>query len=279
MYTPIKKPGRLRDAGVEDSIVRNIARDEISAKAVLSPPEAMSNYEIMHMLSANRAMHTVLNVLDMVVCELGTPTAYLTTDPSSGSLIKTIPPPPISKIVKNFTDISEAATADYGACVVGADGSTNLLTIPELQKCTKTSFPSTALAVTAYVTPKSGSPISPTTYTNFIHQYKLDKLANPQERHLRVGVDEGVTGKKGRHRGEVGSMNKLVNTGMTKAVRAIVGAIESTNRCRVTSLTTHFLVDSSDNAWFLKTTVCEIAREPSDAKSKVKDKEEKQRKR
>jgi len=78
MYTPIKKggdggsrakEGTLRDAGMEDSIIRNIARTQVSAASVLSPPELLSNTTVLQLLSNKGGSNgVILDILDMAVC-------------------------------------------------------------------------------------------------------------------------------------------------------------------------------------------------------------------
>ncbi|GMI13015.1 hypothetical protein TrVE_jg4274 [Triparma verrucosa] len=295
----------LHDMGVDGGgTLRNIARTQSTAQSVLGTPTPIEWETVLKSLYNGRDSSTSASVdlLDTVLCEHGIPVAYYYTDPRTGMISQKAKRfNKMSKIGSEFIRISEESrqnsynhlkssfgsngqssdpSQDYVAVLVSSDRQpTSLVTRELMGSFSKTSLPPDTTAVLPYIEPKAGTPPTPAVYTNFRHEYKLDELAKPRMRHLRLNVMEGVNGISANPKSTVPSMNKPINEQMDRAVTLIVAAIETKTNSRVSRICTEFVLDSNESVWVVRTTACEVAKEPREAIAKRKNKGKQKEKR
>ncbi|GMI02768.1 hypothetical protein TrLO_g5677 [Triparma laevis f. longispina] len=295
----------LHDIGVDSGgTLRNIARTQQTAQSVLGTPTPVEWESVLKSLYNGKEANTSASVdlLDTVLCEHGIPVNYYYTDPRTGMIsLKAKRFNKMSKIGSEFTRISDSSRSnisnhhqssnpfidsssdpshDYVAVLVSSDKQpTSLVTRELMDSFAKTSLPPDTTAVLPYIEPKAGTPTTSAVYTNFRHEYKLDELAKPRMRHLRLNVMEGVNGISSNPKSTVPSMNKPINDQMDRAVTLIVAALETKTNSRVSRVCTEFVLDSNESVWVVRTTACEVAKEPREAVGKRKNKTKQKEKR
>jgi len=295
----------LHDQGMDGgNIVRDIARTQLTAQSILGTPRPLSWLDIVRTLihPTKPRYSAKVDLLDTVVCEHGVPEQYFATDPRSGSVFKKAKRlTKLQTMCKEFSRIAlDSKTLagssnpfsdpnqnvnrtlvedDWVAVILTRGGACNLVDYGLMKQFAKTALPADTIAILPYLEPKGGKPQSSSLYCNYRQEYKLDDVANPRMRHLRMNVNDDLNGIQSNPRSRVPSMAKPINRKMDQIVQTIVAAVEASTGCRVTKFFSEFVVDANDNVFMVRTTNCEISSEPNDAKAKKRSKSGQKKKR
>lgn len=258
---------------------------KIPTQNILGSPSSLSWFAICEVLIAT-PFHTKLKpkicIVDTLLCSNGVPIAYFYTDAVTQRL--TLRPPHLLDMKQTFQDFKQISHSSiprgyqappFVACMTDDTGSFQLLDELSLTQILNSPSPST-LTISAYKHPK-GTPLQKdpvkkkdnSPYCNIRNEYKLDKRACPQERHILLNVNPVITGTKSRK--NVISRDAPTNKQISDSVRILVNILETQMHCRVVRMKSEFVQEGNDSIWLVRVYDCQIASEPRD-KIKLKRK-------